>query len=197
MIELHDYLLPWLTLMGVQVIEIASPGPAFAMTVRNATVHGRRAGIMTAIGLGQGVGLHVFLVLTGISIILMKMPLLFYFIKYAGAAYLIYIGVKGLMAKPRAHGRRRSFIAIALNPKAWIYFSAVFSQFITPETPVQVLVLYGASDVFIETFWFAGLSVFLTYPLIQQRFLAFSHWIDRVCGAALAGLGIKMALSKL
>ena len=41
----------------------------------------------------------------------------------------------------------------------------------SPETPVQVLVLYGASDVFIETFWFAGLSVFLTYPLIQQRFL--------------------------
>ena len=67
----------------------------------------------------------------------------------------------------------------------------------SPETPVQVLVLYGASDVFIETFWFAGLSVFLTYPLIQQRFLSVSHWIDRVCGAALAGLGIKMALSKL
>jgi RhtB (resistance to homoserine/threonine) family protein len=211
----HEFLLPWLALAAVQLAATISPGPAFAMTVRNATVHGRAAGAMTAIGLGQGVGVHVILVLTGISILLTKIPFLFMAIKYAGAAYLIYIGIKALGAKPKEAETinpnekpknpnrnlwsfmTQGFMTNLLNPKAWVFYAAVFSQFITPETPLAIMILYGFTDVAIETVWFTLLSVFLTHPPIRARFIAISHWIERICGGLLIALGVKLALSKL
>lgn len=210
-----EFLLPWLALAGVQLAATLSPGPAFAMSVRNSTVHGRTAGIITAIGLGQGVGVHVILVLTGISILLAKIPFLFIAIKYTGAAYLIYIGIKALCAKPaeeeqvttneKAKNPNRSkfsfvaqgFMTNLLNPKAWVFFTAVFSQFITTETPASIMALYAITIIAIETGWFITLSLFLTHNSIRTRFIAISHWIERVCGGLLTALGIKLAISKL
>ena len=73
-----ELFLPFIAYAGINIAATLSPGPAFAMTVRNATIHGRSAGIMTSIGLGLGVGIHMILVLTGISVLIMKVPALFY-----------------------------------------------------------------------------------------------------------------------
>lgn len=211
---MNEFLSAWILLAGVQTAATLSPGPAFAMTLRNATVHGRKQGMFTAIGLGLGVAAHVIFVLTGFALLLSKTPLLFATIKYAGAAYLIYIGIKGLRAKPgsemkvdlqtqKTKGRhtlsfvQQGFLTNLLNPKAIVFFTAVFAQFITPDMPLEQQSLFGLTCTIIEMIWFTVLTLVLTHAVIRQKFTAISHWIDRICGGLLIALGVRLALSKL
>lgn len=211
---MNAFILSWLLLASIQMAVVMSPGPAFAMTVRNAIAHNRKAGILTALGLGIGVGIHVLAVIAGISIIFTHYPFLFYIIKYVGAAYLIYIGVKALMSKPNkaqtikentkpnspdrtsASFFVQGILTNVLNPKAWIWFPTIITQFIHPGISLETLTLYGGTIIALEAGWFTALSIFLTHENIQKIFLSISHWIERTCGVLLIGLGIKLILDK-
>lgn len=217
-----EFLTAWLLIAAVQLAATLSPGPAFAMALRNALAYDRRAGIFTAIGLGAGVGAHVLFVLCGLAFILSQSVFLFTAIKYIGAAYLLYVGSKALFAKKAADeenagqnlksalqeqpaGRpcsdlkalRMGFLTNLLNPKAVIFFTAVFTQFIDPHTPTGIVALYGATSVVIEIGWFATLALILTHKSVKARFMRISHWIERVCGGLLMALGVRLALSKM
>lgn len=210
-----EFLLPWLIFLGISIAATLSPGPAFVITLNNAIKHGRAQGIITAIGLGLAVALHVSAVLTGLSLLMHQVPFLFLIIKYAGAAYLIYIGAKAMLSKqsksdlinqnaqPKNPDRTlasfftQGFLTNALNPKAWVYFSVVFAQFITPDMPLQIKALYGATSMIVEATIFSALSIVLTHAAIRARFMAISHWIERICGGLLIALGVKLAISKL
>lgn len=204
----------WLLMASVQAAATISPGPAFVVAVRNAMAYDRRTGIFTAFGLGLGVGLHVLVVLCGLAVLLQHYTFMFDLIRYAGAAYLIYIGAKALMtrAKPQAvstdsvaperagiSARKAvsiGFLTNLLNPKAVVFFTAVFTQFIGPETPFWVIALYGATSVVIEIAWFSGVAVVLTDRRIKERFMGAVHWVERTCGGLMIGLGVKLAFSK-
>lgn len=211
-----DYLLKWLLLASVQTAATISPGPAFAMTLKNAVAYDRTTGLMSSIGLGLGVGAHILFVLLGFSVLITQSVMLFNIVKYAGAAYLMFIGVKALMAKKQKAADNtidlketqkaqsmdklsaiwQGFLTNLLNPKAVVFFTAVYAQFITPGTPYEILALYGLTSILIEMGWFSCVTLFLTTPYIRQRFLAITHWIERTCGALLIGLGVKLALTK-
>ncbi|MCL4678379.1 MAG: LysE family translocator [Alphaproteobacteria bacterium] len=204
----------WLLMASVQAAATISPGPAFVVAVRNAMAYDRRTGIFTAFGLGLGVAVHVLVVLCGLAVLLQHYTFVFDFIRYAGAAYLIYIGAKALMtrAKPKAvstdsvapervgiSARKAvsiGFLTNLLNPKAVVFFTAVFTQFIGPGTPIAVMALYGATSVVIEIAWFSGVAVVLTDRRIKERFMGAVHWVERTCGGLMIGLGIKLAFSK-
>lgn len=216
-----DLFLKWLAFAGIQAMATVSPGPAFAVAVRSALVHGRRTAIFTAIGLGLGVGAHVFLVLTGSALLFSRSVLLFDAVRLAGAAYLVYIGVKALKARKRTEesqeafetggaaaqsppqkispgvGIRTGFLTNLLNPKAIVFFTAVLTQFIEADSSAPVLFLYGATSVAIEITWFVLLTLFLTDVRVRNRFLSVSHWVERICGGFLLALGIRLALSKI
>lgn len=215
-----ELFLKWLALASVQTAATISPGPAFVMAVRSAVTGGRRAALMTALGLGVGVGIHVLLVLAGLSLVIAKSVYLYSFIRYAGAAYLIYIGVKAVLARKKKGVEPESpafggvaieqsatskslakaffsgILTNVLNPKAVIFFTAVYTQFIDPHTPYQILLLYGVTSVLIEALWFSGVVIVLTNDRIRQRFMSVVHWIDRCCGGLMVLLGLKLALSK-
>ena len=211
---MNEFFIAWLLLASIQLAATISPGPAFAMTVRNSIAHNRKAGIFTALGLGIGVGIHMIAVIAGISLLLVRYPLAFTIIKYAGAAYLVYLGAKGLISKKRKtetidknikpDNPDRKIISFLtqgiltniLNPKAWVWFPVVLTQFIHPDMSLETLILYGITPAIIEAGWFACLTIFLTNPKIQKTFLSFSHWIERLCGVFLIGLGIKLILDK-
>lgn len=210
--------LSWLVFAGVQLAASMSPGPAFAMALRNALRYGRRAGIFMAFGLGVGVGFHVVLVLCGLAYLISKSVFVFSLIKYAGAAYLFYIGIKALKTKKHSGGGLEDaasdeahivregisdwkaftcgVLTNALNPKAVVFFTAVFTQFIGVGTPVFVHVLYGVTSVSIEVLWFSGVAIVLGDARVKSRFMAVVHWIERSCGGLMIALGIKLALSK-
>lgn len=203
----------WLLLAGVQAAATISPGPAFAVSVRNALTHGRRAGLLTAMGLGIGVGAHVLFVLFGISVLISQSVTLFSIIKYAGAAYLVFIGIKSLLVKKEDRqdtspdqklrskktmsnwgALRNGILTNILNPKAVVFFTAVYAQFITPHTAPEIMTLYALTSVLIELGWFTLVTIFLTNPRIKGYFTAIAHWIERICGGLLVALGIRLAM---
>jgi threonine/homoserine/homoserine lactone efflux protein len=81
-----------------------------------------------------------------------------------------------------------------LNPKATMFFLAIFSQFVTPDTSMGVQALYGATCVVMTGLWFSFVAVVLTGQRIKSIFLRASRWIDRVCGVLLVGLGVRLAM---
>ncbi|MCB1784466.1 MAG: LysE family translocator [Alphaproteobacteria bacterium] len=210
-----ELFLKWLALAGVQTAATMSPGPAFVVAVRNAMTYGRKAGIFTAIGLGCGVGVHVAFVLFGIAYILTKSVLLYTIVKYAGAAYLVFIGIKALKSKkaePADPANEQTagkpaktissykafligFMTNVLNPKAVVFFTAVYAQFIDPAMSWQIHALYGITSVTIEILWFSGVAIVLTNPAVKRKFDKIVHWIERSCGALMIALGAKLALS--
>ena len=209
-----EILTSWLIIVVVNTAATLSPGPAFAMTVRNSMAYDRRIAILTTIGLGGGVGVIAFLVLFGFAALLSQSAFLFNLLKYLGAAYLVFIGIKALLAKPHAESSgekseissqktlsnigalKLGLLTNLLNPKGIVFFTAVYAQFVAPDTPWMVLVLYGLTSIIIETTWFTIVAFILTDSRIKRRFMRVSHWIERLCGGLLLLLGVRLALTK-
>lgn len=209
---MESILASWLVLVGIFSVALASPGPDFVMAVRNSVLYSRRAGIMTAIGFALGVAIHVAYCLGGLAIIISKSVLLFNILKMIGAAYLFYVGYKalrsqGFSANDVEGGKtyqmsdlealRGGFITNLFNPKATMFFLALFTQIINPDAPFSVQALYGATCIIMTALWFSIVATVLTTPAIRARFLKMSKWIDRICGGLFIALGCKLVLTKL
>lgn len=214
-----EIFLKWLALLGLQSVAAMSPGPAFVLQVKSTLSHGRTYGLYTALGLALGVGIYAFAVMAGLAVLLAKAEWVLIGLRYAGAAYLIYIGFKGLTAKAKdpasslenmelaantaISGKqkwrafRTALIVQMLNPKALVYFTAVFAQFVSPGSPLWLLVLYGLTVTFVELSWWIILAFVLTHNRVKAKFTKLSHTIERVCGGLLMALGVRLALSKM
>jgi len=215
MIDISVYLTQWLALTLVVFLAAISPGPDFVVSVRNSLVYNRRAGIFTAFGFGLSILIHVAYTVLGIAAIIAQSILLFNLIKYAGAAYLIYLGIQAWRSKGMGeaalekalHNKeshknlsdwsalRSGFLTNLLNPKATMFFLAVFSQFIHPDTPAIVLSIYGITCISIITAWFCLVAIVLTHQKVRNIFLKATKAIDRTCGTLMIALGIKVALT--
>lgn len=201
----------FLLVASIHLLAVMSPGPDFAMVLRNSLVYSRRVGLLAAVGLGLGIALHVTYSLLGIGLIISQSVMLFNAIKLLGAGYLIYIGVKSLFAKKSKSNDdaqelaskkelsdfaaiRLGFLTNALNPKATLFFLALFTQVINPETAGIVKVLYGL-EMSIATFlWFSVVALLLTHKRINRLFSSVKHHMERLFGVILITLGIKVAL---
>ena len=140
MFELTQYLL----FVGASVLLLVTPGPAVLFVVARAVDHGRRAGVVSSLGLAIGTLVHLFAVVLGLSAILMTSAALYTGIKIAGAAYLIAMGVRRLLTRdepkisndkpPVASGKLllEGIVVNALNPKPAIFFLAFLPQFADP-----------------------------------------------------------------
>ncbi len=205
-----NFLPEFLMVAGVHLLAVASPGPDFVLISRNSLAYSRKTGIYSAIGLGLGILVHVTYSLVGIGFIISKSILLFSVLKYAGAAYLIYIGYKCLKAQPQGAqtatlqkksdmgafaAMRMGFLTNVLNPKATLFFFALFTQVISQHTPKIIQVAYGLEMALATFLWFAFVAVVLSHSLIRNRFSKIQHYVERTFGVILIGLGIKVALS--
>jgi threonine/homoserine/homoserine lactone efflux protein len=198
-----------ITFLVASVAIIIAPGPAQALVLTRAIGEGRAAGAMTAVGLNVGTLAHAFAAALGLSAILTTSAVAFGVVKYVGAAYLIYLGIRALRAKDdepeRANGVRpgaifwRAVMTGALNPKVAVFFLAFLPQFVAPErgSAFWQFVILGsilaALDVIYELIlvWAAGA---LRGLVLRSR--RFAQWRRRVTGAALIGLGARLALSQ-
>jgi RhtB (resistance to homoserine/threonine) family protein len=212
--ELSIYFVQWMTLVAVFSLAVISPGPDFVVTVRNSVAHSRRAGLFTALGFGLSILVHVSYTVAGIAALIAQSILFFNVIKYAGAVYLVYLGVQALRSRgmgraavDHALGAEKKtrmsdqaalssgFLTNVLNPKATLFFLAIFSQIIRVDTPVVWMVVYGLTCSFIITGWFSLVAFVLTQARVRNAFLKVTKWIDRGCGLVLVVLGVKVALS--
>ena len=209
---MDSFLISWGILIGVMAVGLVSPGPDFVMAVRNSIQYSRRAGILTAIGFSLAVAVHVSYCLMGLATIISQSILLFNIFKFIGAAYLLYIGYCALRSKgftmddeatlehkntmTDLQALRSGFITNLFNPKATMFFLALFTQILNPEMPFWTSIIFGLTCVVMTATWFSIVATILTAPIIRARFMRYSKWIDRVCGGVLIALGIRLALTK-
>jgi len=204
------YLSAIFTVALLHFLAVVSPGPDFIMISRNALVYSQKSGVYAAIGLALGILVHVTYSLIGIGFIISRSILLFSLLKFIGAGYLLYIGYKAIRSKPSRHvidkedeqkhmtkleAIRMGFITNATNPKATLFFLSIFTLVIKPETPFFIKIIMGAEMSVVTFLWFAFVATILSHGLIKNRFVKIQHYVERVMGVLLIGLGIKLALS--
>lgn len=201
---------------GAHLLAVASPGPDFAVVVRQSINHGRRVAIWTSVGVGAGISVHVAYSLLGLGVLVARSALWFNVVKAAGAAYLVWIGLGALRARPRArevagvpggttapaggapapHGAfLTGFLVNVLNPKAALFFIALFVTVISPQTPRLVRAGYGLWMALATAAWFTLVSCVFTRAAVRGRFLRWGHWFDRVMGVLLLALAARLALA--
>ncbi len=202
-------LLPLLTLFFVSLI---SPGPDFAITVKNSLVYSRRSGLLTAFGIASGCLFHISYTILGIALLITKTPLLLKIIQYMGACYLFYIGYKGIKAQNHL-GKINGAHAITdlkpikafsmglytnlLNPKLMLFCVSLFSVLI-PKNISTANKLLLALILFTETLlWFSFVAFSLSGKKMRAKFEAVSHWIERITGMILIALALRLLLSNL
>ncbi|WP_258238813.1 LysE family translocator [Arcobacter sp. CECT 8985] len=205
------YLHQFFILAAAMFIALLSPGPDFAMIVKQSITYGKRSSIFTSIGIGLGISVHIIYSILGIGLIISKSIILFNIIKYLGAAYLIYLGIQSLKSKGiKLDNKDKStnkeisdlksftsgFLCNALNPKATLFFLSMFTVVININTPLYIQSLYGLFCILATTVWFIFVSLILSHSKVRNFFSKFGVWFDRTVGFVLIGLGLKVAFSK-
>jgi homoserine/homoserine lactone efflux protein len=196
----------WLLFCATEAVLCLSPGPAVLLVVSLSLVRGGRAGLHATFGILAVNALWFALSATSLAAILVASWQVFFVVKWMGAAYLVYLGVRmlargaratpGAGEEPDAHQRAfaRGVVIQGANPKTLLFFTALLPQFIDPARPVgaQVMIL-GASSVLIE------LTVLALYVATCQRMRRvvdtprFAAPLERVGGLLLVGAGVGLA----
>ncbi|CAG2132446.1 Leucine efflux protein [Cupriavidus yeoncheonensis] len=191
-----------------------TPGPDTAYIVGRSVAQGRAAGVMSALGVSAGCCVHALATAFGLTALLAASPTAFTVIKFAGAAYLVWLGLRLIWRRPEGsadaagtpsarRGLRalfmQGFLTNVLNPKVVLFFVSFFPQFVDPHAPRQALafLLLGAIMVLMSTLWntlVAWLAGTLTRRVGQAPRL--KCWLDRLVGTAFIGLGARLALAQ-
>lgn len=189
---------------------VISPGADFVLVFKNSLNSGRKAGLLTGLGIAVGVGIHITYSILGISHLLSQNTLLFSIISYAGSAYLIYLGVTGLFGSQfvfesesepqKSQYASRYFIqglfCNLLNPKTMLFFLSIFSQLVTPaaDNNLFFVLMYGLYIAGLHLAWFCLVAFFVTSKQISTIFQQFGHKITQICGVGLIAFGTILLL---
>ncbi|SRR5690554_2123267 len=194
----------WFAVIGLCLMGAMSPGPSLALVLKHTLHAGRRQGMVAGFAHGLGVGMYALAAVLGIAAIITTSPTLFTLIQWAGAAFLAYLGLKGLLAKhatptaiaPAAtnssHAARDGFLMACLNPYTAIFFIALFSQLVDIHTPFSVKLLYAATAVIIDMGWYMSVAWFFSQPVWLRRLERYSVWIERLFSLVLIGFAVKL-----
>ncbi len=200
-----------LVLTTICFLGMASPGPDFILITRNALTQKRGAALATAFGVIAGCLVHATYCLLGLAFIITQSILVYSTLKYLGAGYLIYIGIKGLLSKkPKVDQLQfksaaplswraafmQGFLCNVLNPKLAVFLLSLFTQFIKPDAPFGQKAILTSIFVLESAIYWPLLVLAFQLPLIRQRLQMLQHHIDKICGVILIGLGAKVALSR-
>ncbi len=193
-------------------LAVASPGPDFALVLRQSLAHGRRTALWTSVGIGTGILVHVTYSLLGLGLLIRSSELWFNAVKYVGATYIAWIGVQALRSRPRDAGAvadpvaavatpragaafAAGFFTNALNPKATFFFLSLFVMLVSPQTPRLVQAGYGLWMALTTAAWFSFVSLVFTQSAVRDRFLRHGHWIDRALGVVFLGFALSLLLA--
>ncbi|AKA25775.1 LysE family translocator [Pseudomonas chlororaphis] len=210
---LANYLGEFLALATIHFLAVVAPGPDFAVTIRQSVRFGRVVGLCTAIGIGAGISVHVLYTLLGVGALMHTTPWLLSVAKVVGGAYILYLGVSLLRSKPKTslegsegdddatprqtlpRAFMTGFLTNATNPKATLFFLAIFTTVISASTPLKVQALYGVWMCFINALWFVIVALFFSSPRVRLLFMRMGHWFERTMGVILILFAGRLILS--
>ena len=194
----------------IAALGMVSPGPDFFLIIKNAARYQRSAAMMTAFGIIVAIALHMSYCVAGLAVLITTTPWLFNILKYAGAAYLIWIGIHALFSRggskinidnqtPQEVSLKSAFLqgylCNLLNPKATLFFLAVFTQVLEVNSGVGEKLWYAGIILGLSFIWWPMLVVLIQSAPVRLALAKAQKIIDRLLGVMLIGLGLKVALS--
>jgi threonine/homoserine/homoserine lactone efflux protein len=201
----------FLTFAAATLILNLTPGPDMMYIIARSLGQGRRAGLVSALGITGGCLFHAFAATVGIAALLRSWPIAFQMVRYAGAVYLVYLGIR-LLFRRRRVGEfeatapsaplgaifRQGMITNLLNPKVALFFLAFLPQFVVPTRGSATLQLAVLSIYFIFSTTFFNLAVALLSGvagdyLRRGRNIA---RMERASGAVFIALGLRVGLAR-
>lgn len=218
MLGIHEF---WLFIVSGLLLNV-TPGPDMAYIVGRSVQLGRRGGAVAALGISTGCLVHVFAAAIGLSALLAASSAAFALVKWAGAAYLCFMGVKMLLSRPpaptddavtasgemslavTASGEMslrqvfwQGWLTDVLNPKVALFFLAFLPQFVAADSPhkTAAFLLLGLIFIFNGTLWCLGVAAFAAGAAgrIRQSGRALA-WINRALGGLFVYLGVRVAM---
>jgi RhtB (resistance to homoserine/threonine) family protein len=207
---IHDF---WLFIVSGLLLNV-TPGPDTAYIVGRSVQLGKRGGVVAALGIATGCLVHVFAAAIGLSALLASSSVAFTLVKWAGAAYLCYMGAKMLLARaptpPPAAEAETDAISLrqvfmqgvltnVLNPKVALFFLAFLPQFVDADSPhkAAAFALLGLIFIFNGTLWCLGVAAFAAGAAgrIRKSNRTFA-WINRSLGGMFVYLGVRVAMAQ-
>jgi threonine/homoserine/homoserine lactone efflux protein len=170
--------------------------------------------MMTSLGIVSAVLVHMTYCILGLAVVIANSLILFNTVKYIGAAYLIYIGIGAFRTRTAGLGKeivegnkikedlsdwaafRQGFLCNLLNPKATLFFLALFTVIIKPDTPTVVQLAYGLQMTVLAGSWFCFLSVILSHRRVVAVVDKMEVYVEKILGVLLIGFGVALALVK-
>ena len=213
-----SYIEQFFLIAVVHLLAVASPGPDFAIILKQSIRYDRRTAVLTSFGIATGILLHVTYSLVGIGLIIASDERLFTALTYIAASYFCYIAWHGLRAKKpenivqdeltapsnksnKVPSARKAFftgfLINGLNVKATLFFVSLFTVIIAPETPFSIKLSYGLYMTFATAAWFVFLSYLLTHHKIREILQIKGYILDRIMGGVLLILAVQLVLSDL
>ena len=195
----------------VAILGAISPGPNIVVVTKNSLTYSRKTGIYTAFGVSLGVFIHIAYCFIALSFFIVKSAFLFNIIKYIGAAYLIYLGLRLLLSKRSipANGieivpesdltaikaLKMGFFTNVLNPQTTLFFLSFFSLLIDPYTPLTIQIAYAIEVWLIALIWYCLLAFVLSHSAIKSKLAYIQYYIGKAMGGVLIALGLKAAIT--
>ncbi|MEU5260868.1 LysE family translocator [Amycolatopsis sp. NPDC021455] len=190
------------------LLVLVVPGPDTAVVLKNSLAGGNRGGVLTALGIGSGNLIQGLAAALGLSAVIVRSEPVFLALKWAGAAYLGYLGVRALIAawrgdysaltlaraKPSGSRRwREGFLCNLTNPKGLLFYLAMLPQFLTPGSTIAETMLLVVTVVVLATLWQLVIvaGVHRIRGWLQRRRVR--RTLDGVTGTALVGFGAVLA----
>ncbi|WP_354625398.1 LysE family translocator [Psychromonas sp. MME2] len=205
------YLNEFLMVTLIHFLAVISPGPDFAIVVRQSISFGRKTAIMTSLGIGVGISMHVLYTLLGIGLIITQSETAFMVAKIAGTLYLSYLGIKLLFSKAQTtktmevnvdHDKKHhqkafmlGFMTNLLNPKATMFFLAVFTSIVSINTPLYVQSIYGLWITVTTALWFSLVAFFFSQQRVRDKFVSHGYIFERIMGVVLLLFAGKLAIA--
>jgi len=209
-----QYLHEFIALATIHFLAVVAPGPDFAVTIRQSVRFGRLVGLLTAVGIGAGISVHVLYTLLGVGALMHSAPWLLPVAKLIGGGYILYLGINLLRSKPQTattdialqpadnasrQGLLRAFstgfLTNATNPKATLFFLAIFTTVVSASTPLPIQALYGLWMCGVNALWFILVSLLFSSERVRLAFLKMGHWFERSMGVVLILFAGRLMLS--
>ena len=188
-----------------------TPGPDLLFVIGRAAAHGVRAGVAAALGIAAGCLVHTAAVALGVAALLAASSLAFDLIKWAGAAYLLYLGLRLLRGEGAVSDAApppvaapgatfwQGFLTNVLNPKVALFFLALLPQFVAPDAANKGLALGVLGVIFAVNSLFVIVPVAWLAGRMGERLLRIGRaqrWLDRALGVLFIALAVRLALQR-
>jgi len=192
----------YLAFVGVSLLVICTPGQDTALTIRNTLAAGRRAGVATAFGVAAGQATWTIATSAGLAIVIAASEPVFFALRIAGAAYLIYLGLRAILQRGRDHAahaasRRafaQGFVSNLSNAKMVAFFISLLPPFAGPHPTFAILLLLGLNFAAFTLAWLSGYAFAVERMGDWLRRTRVRKTLDALLGAVLVALGVRVGL---